>query len=79
MVIIKTNPVVYIFFDHHLDLNAGKIPYAEGYKEDFVTILTPEELMVFWQNNPRPNQCTFRVMSSYEIFEIISPIKINSC
>ncbi|ASO05908.1 alpha/beta hydrolase family protein [Arenibacter algicola] len=45
---------LYNFFDHHLDLNAGKIPYAEGYKEDFVSILPPEDLMVFGKDSPRP-------------------------
>ena len=45
---------LYNFFDHHLDLDAGNIPYAEGYKEDFVTILPPEDLMVFGKDNPRP-------------------------
>lgn len=45
---------VYNFFAHHLKLRAGNIPYENGYKEDFVTILPREELEVFNAENPRP-------------------------
>lgn len=44
----------YNFFGHHLDLDMGNIPYDEGYQEDFVTILPPEDLMVFPPQNPMP-------------------------
>lgn len=45
----------YNFFDHYLDLDSGNIPYDEGYMEDFVTILPPDDLKVFDEENPRPN------------------------
>ncbi len=44
----------YNFFAHHLQLNYGDIPYEEGYQEDFVTILLPEELKVFTEEEPMP-------------------------
>lgn len=44
----------YNFFAHNLQLNYGNIPYDEGYQEDFVTILSPDELKVFTTENPRP-------------------------
>ncbi|MGI9552944.1 MAG: alpha/beta hydrolase family protein [Aurantibacter sp.] len=43
----------YNFFRHHLQLPFD-IPYDDGYKEGFVTILSPEELRVFDHENPRP-------------------------
>lgn len=46
---------VYNFFGHHLDLNIGNIPYEEGYKEDFVTLLPRKELEVFTEEYPMPN------------------------
>ncbi len=45
----------YNFFAHHLKLNSGAVPYNDGYKEDFVKILSKEELEVFNANHPRPN------------------------
>jgi dienelactone hydrolase len=44
----------YNFFAHHLRLNSGNIPYDDGYKEDFVTLLSVEELRAFNEINPRP-------------------------
>lgn len=44
----------YNFFGQHLKLSMGNIPYDEGYKEDFVTILPYDELRVFTAENPRP-------------------------
>ena len=44
----------YNFFAHHLKLNSGKIPYNEGYQEDFVTILPRDMLEVFDEQNPKP-------------------------
>jgi hypothetical protein len=44
----------YNFFAHHLKLNSGNVPYDEGFKEDFVQILQPDELKIFNQKNPRP-------------------------
>lgn len=46
---------VYNFFAHHLKLNAGNVPYDDGFKEDFVEILPVEALKVFNQKNPRPD------------------------
>lgn len=46
---------VYNFFDHYLDLDAGRIPYKNGFDESFVTILPPDELRVFSVKNPLPS------------------------
>lgn len=45
----------YNFFAHHLKLQSKNIPYENGYKEDFVTILPKEDLKVFDENNPHPD------------------------
>lgn len=45
----------YNFFAHHLNLNYRNIPYDNGYKEDFVTILPREELEVFTNEHPKPD------------------------
>ncbi|GHC02774.1 hypothetical protein GCM10007047_19310 [Cerasicoccus arenae] len=47
---------VYNFFAHHFKLNWKSIPYTPdgGYDESFVTILPPEELRVFNDEYPRP-------------------------
>lgn len=47
---------VYNFFAHHLKLNNRNVPYSrnEGYKEDFVKILSPE-LRVFDNDHPMPD------------------------
>ena len=45
---------VYNFFDHYLGLDAGKLPYKDGFDEHFVTILPPEDLMIFNDKNPIP-------------------------
>ena len=44
----------YNFFAHHLGLNDGKIPYEDGYKEDFVKILSKDDLKVFTDKDSRP-------------------------
>ncbi len=44
----------YNFFSHHLNLNSGRVPYDNGYKEDFVEILLQDDLKVFTPDNPRP-------------------------
>jgi hypothetical protein len=44
----------YNFFSHHLSLNSGRVPYDNGYKEDFVQILLQDDLKVFTPDNPRP-------------------------
>lgn len=43
----------YNFFQHHLGLSFN-VPYEDGFKEDFVTILQPESLKVFTVENPKP-------------------------
>lgn len=45
---------VYNFFAEYLELSGGAIPYEDGYKEDFVTILPKEDLMVFNDQHPLP-------------------------
>lgn len=47
---------VYNFFGHYLGLNAGRIPYQDGFDERFVTLLSAEELRVFNDRNPIPLQ-----------------------
>ncbi|MCY1720767.1 acetylxylan esterase [Prolixibacteraceae bacterium Z1-6] len=44
----------YNFFGRHLKLNMNNIPYDNGYKEDFVTVLPPDDLKVFSEANPIP-------------------------
>jgi hypothetical protein len=34
----------------------GALPYDNGYREDFVTILEPDQLRVFDQDHPLPEQ-----------------------
>jgi len=46
--------LVYNFFAEYLELNAGAIPYEDGYKEDFVTILPKDDLKVFNNEHPLP-------------------------
>ncbi|MGB3781036.1 MAG: acetylxylan esterase, partial [Tunicatimonas sp.] len=46
--------VVYNFFAHHLDLNYRNVPYDEGYQEDFVTVLSADQLKVFSEKTPKP-------------------------
>jgi len=45
---------VYNFFDHYLNLEAGRLPYENAFDESFVTILSKEDLMVFNDQNPIP-------------------------
>ncbi|MCK5066924.1 MAG: acetylxylan esterase [Bacteroidales bacterium] len=44
----------YNFLGHHLDLNMGALPYDNGYKEDFVKVLKPDQLKVFDSAYPLP-------------------------
>ena len=46
---------VYNFFAHHLQLNSRNIPYDQGYDESFVSILQPDQLKVFTDEYPRPD------------------------
>jgi len=45
---------VYNFFDHYLNLEAGRLPYKNEFDESFVTILPKEDLMIFTEQNPIP-------------------------
>jgi uncharacterized protein len=44
----------YLFFAHHLKLDAEKLPYINGFEENFVTILPNDDLKVFTAEHPLP-------------------------
>ncbi len=44
---------MYMFLAHHLGLNTYEVEFEGGVKEDFITILSPEELKVFTPDHPR--------------------------
>ncbi|MCK4879157.1 MAG: alpha/beta hydrolase [Bacteroidales bacterium] len=44
----------YNFLGHYLGLNMGALPYDNGYSEEFVTILEPDQLRVFDEDHPLP-------------------------
>jgi len=46
----------YNFLGHYLKLNMGAMPYDNGYRETFVTVLEPELLKVFDADHPLPAQ-----------------------
>lgn len=46
---------VYNFFGHYLGLNAGRLPYQDGFDESFVTLLSADNLRVFNDKNPIPS------------------------
>jgi dienelactone hydrolase len=46
--------IMYNFMAHHLGLNIGAVPYNNGYREDFVTLLSQEQLKVFSSEHPIP-------------------------
>lgn len=45
----------YMFLAYHLKLKVSKVPYDNGIREDFVTILPQENLKVFTEETPRPS------------------------
>lgn len=47
---------VYNFFGHYLGLNAGRIPYQDGFDESFVTLLSADELRVFNEKTSMPDR-----------------------
>ena len=47
---------VYNFFGHYLGLNAGRIPYEDGFDESFLTLLSADEFRVFTEKNPIPDR-----------------------
>ena len=44
----------YNFLAYHLGLNVNALPYDNGFREDFVTLLPPDALKVFDAEHPRP-------------------------
>lgn len=46
--------VMYNFFIHHLKLNTDAVKWTPSVNEDFVTILPPDQLKVFTEDNPMP-------------------------
>ena len=46
--------VAYIFLAYHLKLDVHNVPHNNGIREDFVTILPPDQLKVFTDEFPRP-------------------------
>jgi dienelactone hydrolase len=45
----------YNFLGHHLDLNTDALPYDNGYQEDFVKVLKPDQLKVFDKDHLLPS------------------------
>ncbi|MCK4989910.1 MAG: alpha/beta hydrolase, partial [Bacteroidales bacterium] len=45
----------YNFLGRYLDLNMGSLPYDNGYREDFVSILETDQLKVFDAEHPLPD------------------------
>lgn len=60
---------VYNFFGHYLGLNAGRIPYQDGFDESFVTLLSSDELRVFNEKNPMP---THGLKGDVEVMEFLN-------
>jgi len=46
----------YNFLGHYLGLNMDALPYDNGYREDFVTVLEPDQLKVFDAGHPMPGR-----------------------
>ena len=49
---------LYNFMGHHLKLNRGALPYDNGYQEDFVKVLKPDQLKVFDKNTFLCRRCS---------------------
>lgn len=60
---------VYNFFGHYLGLNAGRIPYQDGFDESFVTLLSADDLRVFNEKNPMPAHA---LNGDQEVIEFLS-------
>ncbi len=61
----------YVFLAHHLQLDLDKLPYNEGFQEGFVTILPNEQLNVFTNEHPMPEDALMgneAVMDYLKIF-----------
>lgn len=61
---------VYNFFGHYLGLNAGRIPYQDGFDESFVTLLSAEELRVFNKKSPIPSHALIGDESVTELLNL---------
>lgn len=46
----------YNFLGHYLNLSMGRLPYDNGYREDFVSILEPDQLKAFDKEHPLPDE-----------------------
>lgn len=61
---------VYNFFGHYLGLNAGRIPYLDGFDESFVTLFSADELRVFNGKNPIPDRALKGVEAVMEFLNL---------
>jgi len=57
------------FFSHHLRLNTGAVNWEPTIKEGFVTILPPNQLKVFTEENPLPDNA---LKGDDEIFKYLN-------
>ena len=46
--------VAYNFFGQHLDLDVGRMPYNNGFNEDFIILGYKDDLSIFNDENPMP-------------------------
>ncbi len=60
---------MYNFFSHHLRLNTGAVDWKPTIKEGFVTILPPNQLKVFTEENPLPDNA---LKGDDEIFKYLN-------
>ena len=64
----------YNFLGHYLQLNMGAMPYENGYREDFVTIMEPGQLKVFDAGHPLPAAALQGDNAVMEYLGILSPL-----
>src|SRR5690554_1859718 len=60
---------MYNFFSHHLRLNTGAVDWKPTINEEFVTILPPNQLKVFTEENPLPDNA---LKGDDEIFKYLN-------
>lgn len=60
---------MYNFFSHHLRLNTGAVDWEPTINEEFVTILPPNQLKVFTEENPLPDNA---LKGDDEIFKYLN-------